>query len=362
VLSASGTAFDLSGILNDGKAMLEEIDHRGRVSGYFDVHLSRSNCRGEWWSTTYDRAIPVYFIASRIVQLKTFAPEILVIDGMLSGHKTNMILTKETPDVVSATVTFGDKLLNGVGACADRPCSQLTCPVSSSDDTYATVSVDLTSPGICSFSLATENKGSLTGFGKVTRIFPVKQTAIDGYSLLIDCAYPVTGHGAFDAWLQQQFDSWVSTVQPAGSIPLEQLRPADRWSTRGYAWIDMYMFNDVLASGSITSFSIADSTYRRTAFIYDLHDAIPIGMDDLVRKGVDLTNNILNRADEIASGAEDTGYPEAALPLRHISMGFHGFVVQSDFDQVYGEKVILVPYESVAHMMRKNVLTNSVLP
>lgn len=361
VLPASGTVFDLRGILDNGRASLEEIDHTGRVSGYLDVHLTRDICTGEWWSRTHNRAVPVHFVSSRIIQLKTFVPEMLLIDGTAAGRPAQLILTKETPEVVSATITLGDELLRGVGTCDDRPCATMTCPVSGDADAYATLKIQMPAPGKCTFSITSDDRGPQLGSGTIARQFPVTQTTLSGYDFLIDCTYPTTGHAAFDAWVHQQFTTWTEAMRPEEQRPVEELRPADRWSHRGYAWIDLYVFNDVVASGTITQFSIRDSVYQRMPFIYDLANHGLLDTDELAKKDVDLHTAILSQADHAKDGATPAADNAGILPLKYVSMGTGGFIVQSDFDQVYGDRAILIPYRSVEQLMRRNALTNSVL-
>jgi hypothetical protein len=351
--------FDVSGHDKDGNIVLQEIDNNHETCGYYIIRIKDGRMTGQWRSVDFTRSALVSLHNSTVVELRRFQPEVLQLDGPLSGKPALLMLQREERDILSGLCSWGERgsLYRLGGVCEDATCDKMSLTLSSPDSIEYTLRCVRHIGNTYRLSVSGQGKNQSTGQATMIQRFPLQVSRHYQYCGSVDCIYPQIGVTAFDNWIKVQMEAWENAaLEFLNNLQLERESPAphERWSVRSSAWVDLTYVGDDAVSGIITMYHAGDRLYKRQTFIFDLKDGKLVQGGEMSRK-FGFEDQLLSDAQTQHQGSEQ--WP----PYKHVAINQDGFVVFTDFDHSNGDAWTLLPYGRYEDLLKRNALVQKFL-
>ncbi len=330
--------FDLIGGIENDKLVLQEIDDRGQITGYLRGELLRDRYLGRWWSSDLGRSAEFRLLEDGLILLEEFEPRMVQYEGLVGEQKVELCLWYEAPELVSGVVVTDTLCTRVFGGCKNEFCREVTLEVTSGP--YDNVSLTATSSEHKMKLVARDAEGAKTGVMEVVNEFAIHRGGELDFVFIADYSYPLITDGGFADWIEARMAEWYAQYQNRSSKA--EATVDARWIDFASAWVDVFMIEDGMVSGLITSTDPGSGLYHREAFTYDLDENRIIEIEELTRKDVDLEEFLQGKLE--VTNAEEYLYPVLTGP---------GFVMCTGFDAIRGDSLHLVPYVAVEEVLRK---------
>ncbi|MBC7884750.1 MAG: hypothetical protein H7X99_04710, partial [Saprospiraceae bacterium] len=181
----------------------------------------------------------------------------------------------------------------------------------------------------------------------------------DYYSRM-ECVRPMTGYKKFDIWIETAFKDWVrANLEKFKSIDSGDIGTNERWSQTAYGWVDVDLFLNDMISGTIYMQSSWSPVTRKKAFIYDLKNGKEMILQDIFERNFESKSffDLLIPAmkKEFHSKPELKTWIEGQR-FEHITIKDNGISFKTDFNTIYGEKEILIPFANLTDKLKHRSL------
>jgi hypothetical protein len=353
-------SFDVSGHEKDGNIVLQEIDDNYETSGYYIIRIDNGKMTGQWRSIDLTRSAILSLRNNTVIELRSFQPEVLQLEGTLSGAPVSFMIQREERNLLSGFCTWGTdgRLYRLDGGCEDATCDKMSLTLSTPDSTVYTLRCIRHIGNTYRLSISGQGKHQSTGQATMTKRSQLLLTRHYQYCGSVDCIYPQIGQPVFDNWIKAQMDAWDNkATQFLNNLHLERETPGprERWSIRSSAWVDLTMVTADEVSGIITMYNGADRLYKRMAFIFDIKAGRPVQVGELGRK-YGFEEQLCADAQSIAE-CDISQWPS----FNYIAINQNGFVVFTDFDHANGDAWVQLPYKRYEDLMKRNALMQKFL-
>lgn len=349
------TQFTLYGTHENGKAVLQEIDTTGRTSGYLNLSITDGRMTGEWWSTDFSRSAALNLRSETVVEIRRFAPELMVFNSAIHGPTALLILQREEQDLLSGFCMLGDQeMYRLLGTCEDASCDNMHLALTGANG--AEKSLRCTRQRGTTYRLRFTGSDQQESATTLWKRFPIQVERSMDYLSSMDCTYPLTGMPAFDSWITTTMHAWSEGVTKYINQHLEVLGtpgPADRWSIRASAWTDITLITDQKVSGLFTMYHPEKGAYERTPFTFDIRSGKVETIQEFVRKPQFETLLKEDAARKLKGDSEK--------PFRHISLSHEGFVIFTDFDHLTGDRWVMLRYEDYVTALKRNTIIQDLM-
>jgi len=347
--------FDLSGKAIDDKIVLQEIDDSGATSGFYILKINEGKMTGHWQSSDQSRSALLSLRNRRVIELRSFQPEVLILDGTCGNFTASLILQREESDLLSGFYSMdnGAAYYRLSGVCEDQACDKMVIGILSADGEDMHLRCVRQNGSAYRLTLSKSDEvAESTGQVTLSRRYPLRVVCDYRYSGSIDYIAPQLNTPAFDSWITEQMEKWrVDAIAVLDSLVREHPSPAVRWSVRSSAWVDLTLITADEISGLLTLYNVQKGSYDRRAFIFDIRAGRTIEVDEMSRKA--------QFADVLREEAQSSG--AGPQSLRHIALTQDGFVLFSDFNHQDGDTWVVLPYDLYGDAYKRNALVRKFL-
>jgi len=357
----SGKTFLLEGKKEGHGWVLDEIDENYKISGQLNLTFSDKKIDGIWSNhlgniflrvqlVPSEESLPA-FECSQENWTKTYV-------GVFEQSNLKTIVRKENNSQVYMEVYFDEIPIEGKLTCLSETCKTFSFTSKQLKHLFNSLEFSIT------------NKNELLTFvkrsDKRTQVKMVKQAGIEytcnsyaDYSSRIDIVIPKTSNKAYNRFLQNSIQKFRSKQN---QITKDQNRietPQSRFFVTSSIWTDIHYFSSRYISGTITDQNNIANQNERIAFIFDLKENKLIEPSSLFKKKKNYDKTIesflLEQKTFYVSLNEkyikDWAQKEK---FQHVTISKNGFLFNSNFHNVYGERQLVMPFNTVKNQLKKD--------
>lgn len=182
-----------------------------------------------------------------------------------------------------------------------------------------------------------------------------------------EITYPKTLNQDFNENIRNQIQDWL-TLSIAYTKEFEgnqtMLTASQRSSLRSYCWYEIDCFNSRIVSGKIIQTNTWNNDYKGFSFNYDLVENKAITLNDLFKEGFDYQSFIKNKVKNEVQKRPfyGDGYYEVWITTQkfdYFTFRREGLVVSTNFNGIYGEQQVTIPYEVIKeHLRDESIIEN----
>jgi hypothetical protein len=362
----SETTFELKGNLYDENLELKEIDAAGNLTGRINGKLIGKNINAQW--TNFDRTISSRIILEETLvadNLPTYCGENKSIAQFIhkNGDETIQLLVQAgANNQVLGNADWNGKLYQLQGELATN--NSFYARLKSNDGQIYTLESDAYSPSRTLRATLTDvNKKSKNLTFKLREQLEVGCVRYADYSTAYDATYPKTKNKAFNDWIETVIFDWANTCQNYVSLNQNDILSAEnRAVNRATAWVDLTYYSKEFITGFIIFNNNWDNQSRCISFNFDLKNEISIIQKDLFRNIFDLpifTRKVATNFFRNHPLYNDADFKEwiETVEFPHFTIQREGINFSTDFDLIYGQQSMLIPYIELAQFLQPGVLS-----
>jgi hypothetical protein len=367
-LNSSQLTFQLSGSMETGQLILQEIDGQGNTTGYITGDLNPQEFSGQWWNTRFDRNKSLSLTATDIIRIKAFNPGFQVYHAHLDSKDVELILQKESPDQISGFCYFQNlqKVFTVSGVCENLSCESMDLELWERETLFAKINLNHITRNRYQMRMMPFSGNTLIKECQLHTSAPLININYCNYFGSIDFIYPETDHPGFNQWLKGYIKKW----EDAARLHLNKkntvqgiYHPSERDSEVATGWIDISYFSPSIISGMITLLDPVTKNYSRKTFSYDLAQDREFEINDLFRKGFDMhiyKQKVIKKAVQDLLVKNDEPYNAWLLKddFKYMTIRKDGFCCYTGFNRIHGQNYVLIPFDEVHdHLRRKPLVT-----
>ncbi|MFZ1748812.1 MAG: hypothetical protein WAU01_01410 [Saprospiraceae bacterium] len=185
------------------------------------------------------------------------------------------------------------------------------------------------------------------------------------YTTRMECVLPVSQNKKFNKYIEDYFTSWFTdNTKRLQSIKKDDVGTKDRWKESASGWVDIDLFTGELISGNMyMNTSLAQGTQKKS-FIYDLKNNKLIQLVDFFDDKVDCKGyfeNIISDKKKNIPWKQELKSWISQQDFAFVTLKDIGFCFSTDFNTIYGEREILIPYEDVEISIKDKYLLKDIV-
>jgi hypothetical protein len=173
-----------------------------------------------------------------------------------------------------------------------------------------------------------------------------------------------SGNKKFDLWLEQKYQSWIEGSIEKLKVSNTKIGTKDRWIQVAEGWVEVDLFSSDIISGTIYLQTSLHHETEKIPFIYDLKSSKEITLQDIFDNKFDSKEYfklvIPAKKKEIVWQKECKKWIDNQF-FDHVTLKENGICFRTDFHTVYGEKEILIPYDTVEQNFKNRNLLKDIL-
>ncbi len=360
-LLSSGKTFLLEGKKEGQGWKLDEIDENFKVSGQLTLNYTQNKLDGIWSNHTGDLFLRIEltprskqkrnFECSEENWTKTFV-------GSFEKSLVKTVIRKENNAQVYVEVYFDDIPIEGKLNCLTKSCNNFEFTSKQLHHLFNSLEFRL------------NKKNELFAFinraNKKTQIRMVQQTSIAyvcdsyaDYSRRIDFVIPNTSNDAFNAFLKSTIDRFRKQQNYVLAQNNNIENPSSRFQITSSIWTDIHYFSSRYISGTITDQNSIANKNQRVSFIFDLKENKLIEPSTLFNKQKNFSKQVesfLLEQKKLYISLNEKYIKDWAQKqdFEFITINKNGFLLNSNFHNVYGERQLVLPFETVQKQLKKD--------
>lgn len=181
------------------------------------------------------------------------------------------------------------------------------------------------------------------------------------YSGMLECKIPRSENKKFNLWLDKLLKTWLdNALKKIKSTETADIGTADRWVISAQGWVETDLFTGGLASGNIYLQSSWNKKTEKIPFIFDLDNGREIALQELFInefRAVTWFEPVVRDMKKARDWKPETRKWIDSQEFNLVSLTEEGISFRTAFSNVFGEKEILIPYQTVeAYLKRKDLL------
>jgi hypothetical protein len=360
-LRSSNTTFFFDGEDKDQQLKLAEINEISRLTGFMTGKYDGVTFDGQWQNKDRNLLFPFKF--SFVNAFEDFSPDARISNQWIRSYKG-----------IAANKSY---LLQ-----IKREPSRFICKYSDQTKIKATKEievkgfrVEMFQPGFDSTIL--DHKWVMidtANLDKIDIIYPEENEAEVVSSLQLDeavqfvnytyadfhsrmeCITPLTRSKRFDTWINAFFKTWLDdNIKKFKSTHPDETGSNERWMQSADGWIEVELYENDIISGLIYMQSSLNTKTEKISFIYDIRYGKELRLQDLFDNKFDSKAYFNTLIPEIVQVSN--WHPDVRSWFKNQSFGIvclkeTGISFSTQFNTIYGEKEIMIPYEKVRQYLR----------
>ena len=359
----SKTVFDLKGRQFGNYLELKEIDPLGNVSGQINGKLINQNIDAQWFNhnrsisyqillkeTTLTDDLPTYCGENKwITQLVHKSTENNLALLLQTGANNQLYGTADWDGKIFKIQGHSDKK-NGIDIRLKGENGAVITLKSPTRNPSRTIKAIITEKDKTPKSLSFKTKDKIT----------VGCVRYADYMTAYDATFPKLKNKAFNNWVEKQIFDWAANCKiHANQNQKKDLSPELRASDRATTWVDLTYFSNTLISGFIIFNDYEKEKPRCIPFNFDLKKGIVLIKNDLFKSFFDLpsfTKKVAVNFFKNHQLYDDDDFRAwiTAVEFPHFTIQKKGICFWTDFDQIYGQQRMLIPYIELAQFFKPN--------
>lgn len=331
----------LEGECTDERIELYEFDQHARVSGVLEGQISETDFNLTW--SNYNNSIK-YDFSGRLKEEKVKGLQVFSVKGeskydmlLLWPEKNKIYVVNKESDILSW--------------------QQYNCPHA---------------PYACQFSNGENEVESLSISDRIlsagSRLFEYSETVDikhqNGYDFgyFYNYTYPVLGDSKFDYFIEEQVNKYRNNFLNA--LPeSEEKGPDSRLINNATGDFYLTLISDDLISGFLTFRSSTQPRLETVAFSYDRMKHKFYRIQEIWEKDFDyafyLKKTLENRKRNIVQTEEPIVRDILKEhPFAHFVLSTKGVLFFTDYNSIYGRRLVLLPYDEIAGFIKNKGLSN----
>lgn len=172
----------------------------------------------------------------------------------------------------------------------------------------------------------------------------------------MECITPVTRSKRFDTWINKTFKSWLEDhIKKFRSTHSDDIGTDDRWNHTANGWVDVELYENDVISGLIYMQSSLSSKTEKIPFIYDIRYGKELKFQDIFDGKFDSKSYfgaLIPEMKQVANWNENVRSWFKNQSFNTICLKENGISFSTQFNTIYGEKEIIIPYERVKQYLR----------
>lgn len=361
MLRSSNTTFFFEGQDLGKHLRMAELNGEGRLTGFIDGKYDGSTFDGNW--TNKDKNLSYPLKLSFVNAFENYNPEGILNNQWIRSYRENgfqspyVLQIKREPKqfVCKYTQKGGTKQIKRSHVNGSR--------------------IEILAPSFDTSLLS--NKWIMmdtSNFEKIDVIYPEE----NGYEVLsslrldeaveyvlyeyadfhsrMECITPKTRSKRFDTWINSIFKSWLSDhIKKFKNTHQDEAGTNERWIQNAYGWVEVELFENDIISGTIYMQSSLSTKTEKIAFIYDIRYGNELKLQDLFDSKFDSKSYfglLIPEMVQISKWTEDVRHHFKNQSFNTVCLKEEGISFSTQFNTIYGEKEILIPYEKVRQHLR----------
>ena len=363
----SETTFQLKGNLYGENLELKEIDAAGNISGKIVGKIVNKKLHAQW--SNFDKSIGSKMVLEETTvsdDVPTYCGENKAIIQYISKNgdeSIKLLMQAGANGQLLGTADWGGQLYQLQGETeADNSFSARL--KSSNGQIYQLLSDYYQPSRTLRASLVDRNNRVRSLTFKVRDQIDVGCVRYADYATSYDATYPQTKDEAFDDWIENIIFSWADSCKNFAKIQQNlPFDPKNRAVHRATAWVDLTYYSKEFITGFVIFNNNWEAQPRCLSFNFDLKQGICLIKNDLFKNIFDLP--IFTKKAAINFFRNHPQYNDldfrdwienAEFP--HFTIQKDGINFSTDFDLIYGQQSMLIPYIELAHFLQPNTLSD----
>lgn len=363
----SGTKFQVKGKISSDSLLLTEYDSTGLATGLIEGLLEEyEGFKGNWFTLDKNLGESLEMIPSASEpKYAGYCGDnkwVHKYKGTLGDEEVEMILRRGNNGYIKGTVYYEkeNKTYSAEGELLnhEREIFLEIKDVNWNEKAIIEAKIDFSSYQI-------SGKVIIHGLEKDCDL-PLKEKLSVGcmeyadFSTKAEVTFPRTANEDFNENIHNQVQDWLTTSQAYtkkfnGSQGA--FTAAQRLSLRSYCWYEIEHFNDNFISGKIIHTNSWDSDYQGFSFNYNLVNNQSVTLDSLFKEGFDyqLFIDSFIKSEIKKRPFYGDGYFEVWIQsqqFEYFNFRREGLVFSTNFNGIYGEQQVTIPYEMIKEYLR----------
>ncbi len=360
-LRSSGVTFLFEGEEQDNQLRLVEYTQEYRATGFMSGNYDGNSFRGIWENRDHNLSfeMDLHLVSS----FHEYVPQRCrqdfwqrIYEGTISGQDTAVKLSREGRTVTMRIDENGKQYI-GLEPLADARTETIHIDASGSVLDNKWLLADTTNFSKIDLVRLTGEEYEVIGTlrQKATLVFECFEYA--DINSMMECSVPKAENRKFNAWMDKQLKTWLdNSLKKIKDHDATVFGTKDRWINTASGWVETDYFSGSLVSGHIYLQSNWSKKTDKISFIFDLNEGRLLTLQDLFVGEF--------RADSyfktVVSDMKKTKEWKPAVKkwadtqeFTHVSLTDEGISFTTPYNTVYGEKEILIPYDTVRQYFKR---------
>jgi len=364
-LRESGHTFFFEGMDKDQNLRLAEFSIDDKNTGIITGHYDGEKIEAQWFNIEKNRN--AQFSLSIVNSFENYQKPSTIpyqwirnFNGQIEGQNVNFTITKNLDnyfivyvrDTISEThevkgknltveilnINFKDRLLTG-----------------------KSIMLEASLPSRADIVFKDENGYSSTVGLNLNYKMDYEEIAYADFHTLMLGEKPKIDHKKFDIWINDEINKWIETaLKKHQKIKYGDLGARQKWIHQADCWFEIDLYSKEWISGTIYYQSSIQKEVEKLSFIYDLKLSKRINVEDFFNSKSDkmliLEKNIYKQIEK------DSQFKNLdAESFKYVTMNTEGFKYTTDFCPIYGEKSLLISFESIEQNLKNKSLNKTLL-
>ena len=360
-LRSSNTTFFFDGLNQDQDLRLAEMNGESRLTGFIDGTYDGTTFDGYWQNKDKNLRFPFKF--SFVNAFEDFIPDARISNQWLRNYKGTM-----------AEKSYNIQIKRELGKFIWKYTDQANLRVLKETQAKG-LRVELITMGIDSTILSDKwIMIDTSNLDKIDIIYPEENEAEVVSSLQLDesveftnyayadfhsrmeCITPLTRSKRFDTWINSFFKTWLDdNIKKFKSTHPDEAGSNERWMQSADGWIEVELYENDIISGLIYMQSSLNTKTEKIPFIYDIRYGKELRLQDIFDSKFDSKAYFYTLIPEIVQVSN--WHPDVRSWFKNQSFGIiclkeTGISFSTQFNTIYGEKEIIIPYKKVRQYLR----------
>lgn len=186
----------------------------------------------------------------------------------------------------------------------------------------------------------------------------------DYYSKMV-CNRPVCDDKKFNLWMDNKLKTWIhDNITRFKSVKQDNIGTNDRWIQSADAWVEIDLFLQDIVSGTIYLQTSLHPDTEKIAFIYDLSSNKELKLAEIFDNKFDSKDYfkyVISAKKKEVQWEKSCSHWVNQQDFRYATLNEDGIVFRTDFNSIYGEKKLIIPYEEVLSNIKIKNLIKEIL-
>lgn len=367
-IRTSNTTFLIEGEDNANQLRLIEYNTDYRATGFLNGRYDGLSFTGIWENTSRNYSYPVSL--ALVSSFQDYVPQYCrqdqwhrIYKGTVGSQEVLLKLARENNSVAFRIYDNGSKysdlvLLNG----SRNEILKVDAPGSVMDKKW--VLIDTTDFSKVEMMRPLQDGYEVMGELREMASLVYECFTYADYSGMMECKIPKAESKKFNQWLDKKLRTWLDGSQKKiKSTGSADAGTADRWINSAQGWVEADYFSGDLVSGNIYLQSSWNKKTEKIPFIFDLDNGRELVLQDLFISEFRADTWFLPVVSDLKKAGD--WKPEVrkwveSQDFNFVSLREEGISFRTPFSNVFGEKEILVPYQTVSMYLKRKELANSI--